>query len=127
MAIKRTETIKFSLLKQVPSVPETLIGEFAQAHWKKILKPLIDNGLVTSLDLPVIEMACQVWQLYCDCDADKSKEVETLENRTRYINCYLTIMKNYGVTPVARQKIIQEEKPKKTRNGDDELLKDFDL
>jgi len=110
---------KAGLLARIPRAPE-YFGENARAEWTRLLKILVEDKLVTTLDLNVIEGACMNYGIYRDMydaitangtrtmaeyiderggNSQKQGELTTLN---KAFDQYTKILRMFGATPAAR-------------------------
>ena len=110
---------KAGLLTRIPRAPE-YFGENARAEWTRLLKILVEDKLVTTLDLNVIEGACMNYGIYRDMydaitvngtrtmaeyiderggNSQKQGELTTLN---KAFDQYTKILRMFGATPAAR-------------------------
>ena len=110
---------KAGLLAKIPRAPE-YFGEAAKAEWNRLLKILVEDKLVTTLDLNVLEGACMNYGIYRDMydaitangtqtmadyiaerggNSQKQGELTTLN---KAFDQYTKILRMFGATPAAR-------------------------
>ena len=107
---------KNSLLKKIP---ETDLSGLALKHWQKIMPPLVDDGLVNQLDVPIIESACEMYAQY-----QENLGKEDAESPLGYLKVYVSIMEKYGATAKARQAMKLAEPAAKDKESKD-LIDEF--
>jgi P27 family predicted phage terminase small subunit len=110
---------KAGLLTKIPRAPE-YFGENARSEWTRLLKILVEDKLVTTLDLNVLEGACMNYGIYRDMydaitqngmqtmadyiaerggNSQKQGELTTLN---KAFDQYTKILRMFGATPAAR-------------------------
>lgn len=110
---------KAGLLTRIPRAPE-YFGDNAKAEWNRLLKILVEDKLVTTLDLNVLEGACMNYGIYRDMydaitlngmrsmaeyiderggNSQKQGELTTLN---KAFDQYTKILRMFGATPAAR-------------------------
>lgn len=105
------------MVTKVPVAPKTL-GEIGKKHWGEIIRRLISMRMVSEIDLPVIEMACSMYEAYMAS--------YKLSDRKSAISAYMNIMQQFGSTPKARKQINASITPA-SASGDETLEKEFDV
>lgn len=131
-------------LTEAPRPPSSL-NKFGKRLWKTITPKLIDLGVLTDLDLPVLEMACEAWGDYKDLKESilkpinpetgkrekqtlgeymKGRNSQTMPEYTAMKQLYQifkSYMAEFGVTPVSRNRITIVPK-KEEKDPMEELL-----
>lgn len=110
---------KAGLLTKVPRAPEHF-GESAKVEWRRLLKILVEEKMVTSLDLMVLEGACLNYGIYRDMyDAitefghrtmaeyidergGNSQKQGELTTMNKAFDQYTKILRMFGATPAVR-------------------------
>jgi len=98
-------------LKEAPEPPETLNAK-GKFFWNAILKELVKiEGLITSLDLPLLTVLCQNYDLLKETEElskkhPKEKVYKKIYDRTT--KDFLKLANQFGLTPLSRQKIIKD-------------------
>lgn len=85
------------LVKRNEPAPDGMT-EGAKAHWKDVLGRLADDGVVRYIDLPIIAMACDFYDVYC-----KAKQNNDIGVMQSAMKTYVSIMEKFGATEKARQ------------------------
>jgi len=129
-----------------PPRPPTHLGKFGKKLWKQLSKRLIDEGLLTILDYQALELICEAYDqyrqaheaVYYYCGKDGRRQRRTLgsylEGRNtqtmpeyqamnRHFDSLTKLLKEFGMTPVSRNRIDLPEKEKEV-DPMEELLKD---
>jgi len=98
-------------LKEAPEPPETLKTN-GKLFWNEILKELVKiEGLITSLDLPLFTVLCQNYDLLKETEElSKKHPTEKVYKKIydRTTKDFLKLANQFGLTPLARQKIIKD-------------------
>ena len=101
-----SKPIENAILQKTPEPAAWLTG-IAKEHFKYIVPLLIKDGVVCSVDVPVIEAACELYSIFKD-------RTEKLSDRKSALASYISIMSAFGVTYKARKSlaIVKEDKTK---------------
>ena len=99
-----SKPIENAILQKTPEPAAWLTG-IAKEHFKYIVPLLIKDGVVCSVDVPVIEAACELYSIFKD-------RTEKLSDRKSALASYISIMSAFGVTYKARKSlaIVKEDK-----------------
>jgi P27 family predicted phage terminase small subunit len=116
-------------LEKLPACPRRLKGK-ALKLWKQVGEQLVLQGIVTAMDLDVLEDLCRVQAFLHEAEEEMAgaEKVLTRAGGTRYQNPLLLIIKQtrvqlnelraqFGIGPVARTRVrtaappVSEEKP----------------
>jgi len=92
-----------SILKAAPECPKSLTG-LAALHWREYVPLLCKDKVVCKVDIPVLIMACQCYEL--SQTADKPAE------RYKAQSQYISIMSKFGATYKARVQLEMDNKAK---------------
>lgn len=117
----------------IPEPPAGL-GKWGRSWWKQICYELTTLGILTKVDIPILQSAAEAWEIMRDCwdiiyrDSDSGKlrplsdymeerkfsrklmpELVSYENSTTR---YVALCNQLGLSPVARNKISVSEPPK---------------
>lgn len=103
------------LLKKIPAPPDYLTNE-ARDHWLRILPDLVRQGQVSSVDVTVLSMACEIFSAW--------QKAQSIEDRARLSKNYVSIMEKFGVTSRGR-KALSMPVSRKRSSGEAELQKEF--
>jgi P27 family predicted phage terminase small subunit len=126
--------------------PPSHLGKYGKKMWKKLSKTLYEEGLLTVLDDQALELICEAYDQYRQAheavyyirDAQGKRKRRSLgeymEGRNsqtmpeytamnRHFNNIAKLLKEFGMTPVARNRINLPEK-KEGVDPMEELLKD---
>ncbi len=102
--------MEIKVLSKLPKVPEEIKdNKIAVKLWKDLMKTLIDNQLISKIDIPVITFAIEQRIQYMEC--------EDMDEKRKALKCYVDLLKPYGLTPKERQKLkqpINKENEQKT-------------
>lgn len=90
-----SKPIENAILQKTPEPASWLTGT-AKDHFKYIVPLLIKDGVVCSVDVPVIEAACDLYATFKD-------RTQKLSDRKSALASYISIMSAYGVTYKARK------------------------
>ena len=101
-----SKPIENAILQKTPEPAAWLAGT-AKDHFKYIVPLLIKDGVVCSVDVPVIEAACELYSIFKD-------RTEKLSDRKSALASYISIMSAFGVTYKARKNlaIVKSDKDK---------------
>lgn len=106
------------LVTRSEPAPEGM-GSIAKEHWNDLIGRLAGDGVVRYIDLPIIRMACDVYERYIR--SLKDGDFALMSNS---IKLYIQIMEKFGATEKARQSIkLQCEKvagKSKKKSSDEE-------
>lgn len=97
-------------------VPPTSLTDEALKHYQRIMPTLIANGVVTDIDVPILESACELF-------AEYKKDISGGLN---YINAYIKIMERYGATEKARFSMKIAKQAKKKDSKEKSIMEEFD-
>lgn len=99
-----SKPIENAILQKTPEPASWLTGT-AKDHFKYIVPLLIKDGVVCSVDVPVIEAACELYSIFKD-------RTEKLSDRKSALASYISIMSSFGVTYKARKSlaIVKDDK-----------------
>lgn len=103
---------KKSALKKLPAPPKDISIE-AQSHWSRIGEPLVTEGLLHEIDLPILELACTTWS-----------NIGYAEDPIPLVKLYTSLMEKFGATPKARISMKVEDSKIETKSKDDKELMD---
>lgn len=103
------------LLKKIPAPPDYLTNE-ARDHWLRILPDLVKQGQVSSVDVTVLSMACEIFAAW--------QKAQSIEDRAKLSKNYVSIMEKFGVTSRGR-KVLSMPVSRKRSSGEAELRKEF--
>lgn len=92
-----SKPIENAILQKTPEPAGWLSAE-AKVHFRYIMPLLIKDGVVCSVDIPVIESACELYAKFQDSDLK-------LSDRKSAIAAYISIMSAFGVTYKARKQL----------------------
>lgn len=101
--------IENAVLQKTPE-PASWLTKDAKEHFRYIVPLLIKDGVVCSVDVPVIEAACELYSLFRDRN-------EKLSDRKSALTSYVSIMAAFGVTHKARR-TLAIAKDEKKENAD---------
>lgn len=108
-------------LAKAPPAPDNL-SAVAKKHWEEIVPRLVDDGVVYAIDISVIQMACDMYELYL-------RKVEDGDIKSAILcqKQYISIMKMYGASPKARSEVKQKSTVDKasTKEADKSFEEDF--
>lgn len=90
-----SEPIENAILQKTPK-PASWLDKVAQDHFREIVPLLIKDRVVCSVDVPVIEAACELYSIF------KDRAVK-LSDRKSALASYISIMSAFGVTYKARR------------------------
>ena len=94
-----------AILQKTPEPAQWLTG-IAKEHFKYIVPLLIKDEVVCSVDIPVIEAACELYSIFKD-------RGEKLSDRKSALASYISIMSAFGVTYKARKLLALSKDSKK--------------
>ena len=97
--------IENAVLQKTPE-PASWLTEEAKEHFRYIVPLLIKDGVVCSVDVPVIEAACELYSIFRDRE-------EKLSDRKSALTSYVSIMSAFGVTHKARKTLAITKDEKK--------------
>ena len=100
-----SKPIENAILQKTPEPAAWLTGP-AKDHFKYIVPLLIKDGVVCSVDVPVIEAACELYSIFKD-------RCEKLSDRKAALASYISIMSAFGVTYKARKSLAITKDDKK--------------
>lgn len=92
-----SKPIENAILQKTPE-PAGWLSERAKKHFRYIMPLLIKDGVVCSVDVPVIESACELYAKFQDSELK-------LSDRKAAIASYISIMSSFGVTYKARKQL----------------------
>lgn len=111
------EDLTPEILTKVPSVPKDL-GEHAKAEWKRICRLLVEQEILTEMDLATIKIMCQEYERYCRALIDIEENGEFQVTQTGYEQVrpssgirnqafanYTRLLRHFGGDTEARAKI----------------------
>lgn len=134
------------VVKEYINPPDTF-NRWAKQEWKRVVPQLIENELLSTIDIGILQIAIEQYGIYRECidniyyktvvdENGKQKRVkqtlsEYFEGKTSYrapevplmksaFAHYKEVMFSFGVTPVARSRV--EVKPKKDQDPMEQLL-----
>ena len=90
-----SKPIENAILLKTPE-PAAWLTKAAKDHFKSIMPLLIKDGVVCSVDIPVIEAACDLYATFKD-------RTQKLSDRKSALASYISIMSAFGVTYKARK------------------------
>ena len=103
-----SKPIENTILQKTPEPAAWLTGT-AKDHFKNIMPLLIKDGVVCSVDVPVIEAACELYSIFKD-------RTEKLSDRKSALASYISIMSAFGVTYKARKQLAITKDDKKAED-----------
>lgn len=103
------------LLKKIPAPPDYMT-DGAKGHWLRILPDLVKQGQVSSVDVTVLSMACEIFAAW--------QNAQSIEDRAKLSKNYVSIMEKFGVTSRGR-KVLSMPVSRKRSSGEAELRKEF--
>jgi P27 family predicted phage terminase small subunit len=129
-------------VEEVPN-PPSYLGHFAKALWKKLAGEMVRAGILTTVDIPALEMLCASYEEYREArDAVyttqqgkprtlrkymRGKNSQTMPEYNAMKNAFATyksFMVEFGLSPASRNRI--EVKPRKgEKDKDEEEMKDL--
>ena len=92
-----SKPIENAILQKTPE-PASWLTKTAKDHFKYIVPLLIKDEVVCSVDVPVIEAACELYSIFKD-------RGEKLSDRKSALASYIQIMSAFGVTYKARKSL----------------------
>ncbi len=104
----------------VPDAPAWL-GAEGKECWACTMLALMKDGNVQELDLNAIKIACATWEKWREFN-DQGED----QKASNMAKLYVQIMKDFGMTPKARLKIVPHKKEDEA-GADSRFLLDFDL
>ncbi len=129
---KHLDNIEIISLDSIPSAPVSL-GKYGKKEWNRMVKNLIENNLVSGLDIGLLQLACSEFNIYRECQeflVAKNHGVRNLsvanylhgknsqtamvrtEMKQSFRN-YFDVITKFGVTPSERAKIPAGKKQEK--------------
>jgi P27 family predicted phage terminase small subunit len=135
---------KAGLLAKIPRAPE-YFAENARVEWTRLLKILVEDKLVTTLDLNVLEGACLNYGIYRDMyDAitlngtrtmaqyidergGNSQKQGELTTMNKAFDQYTKVLRLFGATPAARRIMKLTDKERSEENTKDPLEDELGL
>lgn len=107
-----------------PPMPKFLKGE-AKDEWNRIVELLVDNDLVTELDMAALAMYCQEWKIYyklceklwrIDQYTTKTSNGNLIQHplvgaKNKAFSNLLAICREFGFSPSARSSLGGNTKP----------------
>lgn len=134
---------KAGLLTRIPRAPE-YFGEAAKAEWRRLLKILVEEKLVSTLDLNIIEGACLNFGIYremydaitlegsrtmaeyIDERGGNSQKQGELTTMNKALAEYTKILRLFGATPASRHTMKLSAKDDQ-KDEDQELAEELGL
>jgi len=115
--IKKNEMIgSVATLESIDT--STLINDYARDEWLRVFEELGELGAIETTDITALVMLCDMYGVYCDMKdsirngnyTDKTpnglvQSNSALTNFYRAYREYQTTCKEFGLTPISRQKI----------------------
>lgn len=95
--------------------PETLHNPAARAEWQLFIKPLIAADVIKLSDLRIAQMYCDMWATYEDymyMMNEAKKKGEYLPYPQKLAMDLSKLMREMGLTPVSRHKVVRIMKDK---------------
>ena len=90
-----SKPIENAILLKTPE-PAAWLTKAAKDHFKSIMPLLIKDGVVCSVDIPVIEAACDLYATFKD-------RTQKLSDRKSALASYIAVMSAFGETYEARK------------------------
>ncbi len=111
-------------IEKIPPAP-SFLGKYGKKEWRRMLKNLTENNLVSGIDLGLLELACVEFNTYRECQeylveendgernlsiakylAGKNSQTAMIsgEMKKSFKN-YQDVMRIFGVSPIERSKI----------------------
>lgn len=126
--------IKFNPAKEIP-LPEKITNEKTITTWNTIIPSLCEKGLVSIVEVPILEYAFECYQnaKLCETAIDNLggvcayltqldyKQKDLTKYQKDYMNEFNSIMFKFGITPAENPKVRQASN-KKDENDVSDLL-----
>lgn len=105
------------ILTLAPPCPKCLKG-LAAEHWKEYVPLLCKDKVVCKIDIPILVMACQCYEL--------SQTAEKSADRFKAQSQYISLMSKFGATYKARVQLEMDNKAKPlSKTEEDEGFLEF--